>query len=60
MTNQPDKDVSVFGHITRLADEEHKLFDQCWDFQRHALREFGDDPSRARVRDADVVKKYSG
>jgi hypothetical protein len=23
---QPDKDTSVLGHITRLADEEHGLF----------------------------------
>jgi hypothetical protein len=26
--DQPDKDASVFGHITRIADEEHKLFEQ--------------------------------
>ena len=34
--------------------------DQCWDLlrQRRALREFGDDPGRARVRSADVVEKY--
>ena len=79
---KPDKDASVFGHLTRLADEERRLFeqgelsheesrrlaaiqvelDQCWDLlrQRRALREFGDDPSRARVRDADVVRKYIG
>jgi len=79
---QPDKDASVSGHITRLADEEHRLFergelsheesrrlaaiqvelDRCWDLlrQRRALREFGGDASRARVRDADVVKKYVG
>jgi Protein of unknown function (DUF2630) len=82
MAIESDKDASLFGHIARLADEEHKLFeqgelsdaesrrlsaiqvelDQCWDFlrQRRALREFGEDPSRARVRDADVVKKYRG
>jgi Protein of unknown function (DUF2630) len=82
MAIESDKDASLFVHITRLADEEHKLFeqgelsddesrrlssiqlelDQCWDFlrQRRALREFGEDPSRARVRDADVVKKYRG
>jgi hypothetical protein len=28
--------------------------------QRQALREFGADPSEARVRDADVVKKHTG
>ena len=80
--DQPDKDASVLGRITRLADEEHKLFareelsqeesrrlaalqvelDQCWDLlrQRRALREFGNDPSQAHVRGADVVKKYIG
>ena len=52
-----------------LADEERKRLsdiqvqlDQCWDLlrQRRALREFGDDPSQARERDADTVKKYLG
>jgi len=34
--------------------------DQCWDLlrQRRALREFGEDPERARVRPADVVENY--
>ena len=34
--------------------------DRCWDLlrQRRALREFGDDPSKAEVRDATVVEKY--
>jgi len=34
--------------------------DQCWDLlrQRRALREFGDDPSKAKVRSPDVIKKY--
>ncbi|HEX4824192.1 MAG TPA: DUF2630 family protein [Candidatus Polarisedimenticolaceae bacterium] len=43
----------------RLAAIEVEL-DQCWDLlrQRRALREFGDDPDRARVRPADVVEKY--
>ena len=36
--------------------------DQCWDLlrQRRAAREFGLDPSEARVRPADVVEKYTG
>ena len=77
-----DSDARVFGHIRRLVDEEHRLFeqgrvsdderrrlsalqaelDQCWDLlrQRRALREFGGDASKARVRDVGVVKKYSG
>jgi len=43
----------------RLAEVQVKL-DQCWDLlrQRRALREFGDDPSKARARPADVIKKY--
>jgi hypothetical protein len=77
-----DKDASVLGHITRLADEEHGPFgkgglsqdesrrlaaiqvelDQCWDLlrQRRALRELGADPSQAHVRDAGIVKRYTG
>jgi hypothetical protein len=36
--------------------------DQCWDLlrQRRALREFGKDPSEAKVRDAKIVEKYQG
>ena len=45
----------------RLAGLQTEL-DQCWDLlrQRRALREFGGDPSQARARNADVVKKYIG
>ena len=34
--------------------------DQCWDLlrQRRALREFGEDPDRAKVRPANVVEDY--
>jgi hypothetical protein len=34
--------------------------DQCWDLlrQRRALREFGDDPGKAKVRPASIVEKY--
>ena len=34
--------------------------DQCWDLlrQRRALREFGDDPDKAKVRPANVVENY--
>ena len=50
-----------------LADAEHERLqrvqvelDQCWDLlrQRRALREFGDDPAKAKVRSPDVIKKY--
>jgi uncharacterized protein DUF2630 len=45
----------------RLAEIQSEL-DRYWDLlrQRRALREFGDDPSKARERDADTVKKYLG
>jgi Protein of unknown function (DUF2630) len=34
--------------------------DQCWDLlrQRRALRESGNDPDAARVRDPEVVERY--
>jgi len=34
--------------------------DQCWDLlrQRRALREFSEDPDKARVRPAEIVEKY--
>jgi hypothetical protein len=34
--------------------------DQCWDLlrQRRALREFGDDPDKAKVRPPQVVENY--
>jgi len=43
----------------RLVEVQTQL-DQCWDLlrQRRALREFGDDPSKAKVRSPDVIKKY--
>jgi len=43
----------------RLAEIQSEL-DRYWDLlrQRRALREYGDDPSKARERDAGTVKKY--
>lgn len=43
----------------RLAQIKVEL-DQCWDLlrQRRALREFGRDPDRARVRPPEVVEHY--
>jgi uncharacterized protein DUF2630 len=52
-----------------LSDEEQAelraaevRLDQLWDLlrQRRALREYGNDPSQAHERPADVVKKYIG
>lgn len=44
---------------TRLAALKVEL-DQCWDLlrQRRALREFGDDPNKAKVRPAKIVENY--
>jgi hypothetical protein len=50
-----------------LADDERERLaklkielDQCWDLlrQRRALREFGDDPAKAKVRPAKIVENY--
>lgn len=43
----------------RLAQLKVQL-DQCWDLlrQRRALREFGEDPEKAKVRAANVVENY--
>jgi len=43
----------------RLAGLKVEL-DQCWDLlrQRRALREFGEDPEKAKVRAAKVVENY--
>ena len=48
------------------ANEHNRLesvkvsLDQCWDLlrQRRALRESGQDPDAARVRDPEVVERY--
>jgi len=44
---------------TRLAGLKVEL-DQCWDLlrQRRALREFGNDPDKAKVRPAQVIENY--
>ena len=51
-------DIDDHGR-TRLEELRVEL-DQCWDLlrQRRALREFGDDPNRAKVRPASVVENY--
>ena len=43
----------------RLAELKVAL-DQCWDLlrQRRALREFGEDPDKAKARPAKVVENY--
>jgi Protein of unknown function (DUF2630) len=41
-------------------DELKVELDQCWDLlrQRRALREFGEDPDKAKVRPAKIVENY--
>jgi hypothetical protein len=43
----------------RLSELKVEL-DQCWDLlrQRRALREFGEDPDKAKVRPAKIVENY--
>ena len=43
----------------RLAELKVQL-DQCWDLlrQRRALREFGADPDKAKLRPAKIVENY--
>ncbi len=45
----------------RLSELKIEL-DQCWDLlrQRRALREFGENPDKAKVRPAKVVENYEG
>ncbi|HKF51829.1 MAG TPA: DUF2630 family protein [Candidatus Acidoferrales bacterium] len=45
----------------RVRLEQLKVeLDQCWDLlrQRRALREFGEDPEKAKVRPAKIVENY--
>jgi uncharacterized protein DUF2630 len=44
------------GRLAKLKVE----LDQCWDLlrQRSALREFGSDPDKAKVRPEDIVENY--
>ena len=53
-------ELSEEGHW-RLAALQAEL-DRYWDLlrQRRALREFDGDPSQARARGAEMVKKYIG
>jgi hypothetical protein len=55
------------GHEGGLSPEEHNRLesirvslDQSWDLlrQRRALREAGQDPNAAHVRDPEVVERY--
>jgi hypothetical protein len=53
-------------HTDALAVDSDRLeavqveLDRCWDLlrQRRALRDAGDNPDAAQVRDADTVERY--
>jgi hypothetical protein len=62
------EEQQLYGHAQLSDHDQVRLenikveLDRCWDLlrQRDALREFGKDPSGARVRPASVVEKYIG
>jgi Protein of unknown function (DUF2630) len=53
------KNVLTDDDQARLSEVKVEL-DQCWDLlrQRRALREFGEDPEKAKVRPAKIVENY--
>ena len=64
-----DEEHELYGKVGEgglNANEHNRLesikvsLDQCWDLlrQRRALREAGQDPDAAHVRDAEVVERY--
>jgi hypothetical protein len=61
-----DEEQHLYGKSTVDDAEQVRLeklqveLDQCWDLlrQRRALREFGKDPDKAKVRPASIVEKY--
>lgn len=56
----------LYGQDRLSVDDQQKLnslkveLDQCWDLlrQRRALREFGEDPDKAKVRPKNIVENY--
>lgn len=60
------EEEGLYGKGNLASDDEKRLaeikveLDQCWDLlrQRRALREFGENPDKARVRPAKIVENY--
>ena len=56
----------LYGQNALTEDDRGRLaalkveLDQCWDLlrQRRALREFGNDPDKAKVRPPEIVENY--
>jgi hypothetical protein len=53
-------DPSQLGEDQRRLEEVQIELDRCWDLlrQRRALRDAGEDPDQANVRDANTVERY--
>jgi flagellar biosynthesis/type III secretory pathway chaperone len=60
------EEEQLYGQ-SELTDEDRErlaglkvALDQCWDLlrQRRALREFGEDPDKAKVRPPRIVENY--
>jgi hypothetical protein len=60
------EEEQLYGKAELTSEDEGRLaklkveLDQCWDLlrQRRALREFGKDPSKAKVRPAGIIENY--
>jgi hypothetical protein len=56
----------LYGKSSLNEDDQQRIselkveLDQCWDLlrQRRALREFGEDPDKAKVRSPKTVENY--
>ena len=56
----------LYAKSDRTTDDQQRLaalkveLDRCWDLlrQRRALREFGEDPDKAKLRPANIVENY--
>lgn len=58
---ETDRKGEVAADATRLGEIRVEL-DRLWDYlrQRRALRDTGQDPDQAQMRDADTVERYLG
>ena len=60
------EEEDLYGQSQLTADDGARLselkieLDQCWDLlrQRRALREFGENPEKAKARPASIVENY--
>ncbi|HTP68641.1 MAG TPA: DUF2630 family protein [Dongiaceae bacterium] len=66
INNLVKEEERLYGQDRLSVDDQQKLntlkleLDQCWDLlrQRRALREFGEDPDKAKVRPKNIVENY--